>query len=167
MRNGASTAFSQKCSSVTGLGRQKSKYSLKDSVSTPRQLPHSRSDALLTSRVRNGEINTSMRRNQSDRSLTDKNNAKNNQNSKITTQKLKNGLRYGSTNGLNIKEDKKIENEEDCNDSDSDSENNQRVINWLIGVGDVAEPPEEPLIEHVDEPPQRDTAIRIVYDGDS
>lgn len=106
-----------------------------------------------------------MRRNESDRSLTD---LKNN-NVKL---KHKPGMRrYASTNGLYVKDDKP--NEEDgpdkevCGDSDTDSDKDQRVLNWIIGVTEVAEPPEEPTIEHVDEPPQRDTAIRIVYDGDS
>ena len=48
-------------------------------------------------------------------------------------------------------------------DSDSEGDKDQRVLSWIIGVHNVAEPPEEPLIEHTDEPPQRDTAIRIVY----
>lgn len=168
MRNGASTGMSQRCPSVNGLGRQKSKYSLKENASTSRPLPHSRSDAQLTARTpRNNEIIANMRRNHSDKSLTDsKHNAKNHLYSKIPTHKLKNGIRYGSTTALNMK-DEKGNDDGDDNDSDTDSEKDQRVMKWILGVTDYADPPEEPLIEHVDEPPQRDTAIRIVYNGDS
>lgn len=50
--------------------------------------------------------------------------------------------------------------------SDLESDQDQRVKEWINGVVD-AEPPEEPEIVQEDEPPQRDTAIRIIYDGDS
>ncbi|XP_045180452.2 uncharacterized protein LOC123539765 [Mercenaria mercenaria] len=170
MRNGASTAVPHRCTSVTGLDRQKSKYSLKETVSTPRTLPKSRSEAQLTGRRRSIDGNINLPRNGSDKSLTDsKKNAKNSQNNKVTSQKYRiNGMRhYASSNALNIKDEKQNEGDETYVDSDTDSEKDQRVIDWIIGVNDVAEPPEEPLIEHADEPPQRDTAIRIVYEGDS
>lgn len=116
-----------------------------------------------------------MRRNNSDKSLTDsRNNNKNNQNNKVTNKRNGNinGIRrYASTNGLNIRDERRSEDEsadkDGFYDSDTDSEKDQRVLQWVIGVTEIAEPPEEPLIEHTDEPPQRDTAIRIVYDGDS
>lgn len=171
MRNGSSTAVTQRCTSVGGgLARQKSKYSLKETVSTPRTIHKSRSDVQIAPRRRSIEDIVDLPRNGSDKSLTDsKKNAKNSQNNKITSQKYRvNGMRhYPSSNVLNIKDERRNEDDETYVDSDTDSEKDQRVIDWIIGVNEVAEPPEEPLIEHTDEPPQRDTAIRIVYDGDS
>lgn len=58
--------------------------------------------------------------------------------------------------------------DEDEDDSGSDSDKDHMIINWLIGV-DNEDPEEvpEPEIEYPDEPPQTDTALHIVYDGDS
>ena len=43
----------------------------------------------------------------------------------------------------------------------------QRIISWLIGVEDSEpEEPSAPFFEYVDLPPQTDTAIHIVYQGD-
>jgi hypothetical protein len=172
MRNsGSSTAVTQRCTSVGGgLARQKSKYSLKETVSTPRTIPKSRSEAQIAPRRRSIDGIVDLPRNGSDKSLTDsRKNAKNSQNNKTTSQKFRlNGMRhYASSNVLNIRDERRNEDDETFVDSDSDGEKDQRVIEWIIGVSDVAEPPEEQLIEHTDEPPQRDTAIRIVYEGDS
>ena len=77
--------------------------------------------------------------------------------------------KYSSTLGLNSNDKQSDESDvkKDTFDSDSDTEKDSRVIEWIIGVNSVAEPPEEQVIEYADEPPQRDTAIRIVYDGDT
>lgn len=165
MRNGGNTVLAQRNVSVGGLCRQKTKHSLKDSISTQRTLTQSRSDAHLTLPTRNNNEVNSMRRNESDRSLTDL------KNNNVKHKHKPCMRRYASTNGLYVKDDKRNDDDgldkEGYADSDTDSDKDQRVLNWIIGVNDVAEPPEEPKIEHVDEPPQRDTAIRIVYDGDS
>ncbi|KAH3897066.1 dual specificity protein kinase shkD-like [Dreissena polymorpha] len=165
------------------------KTSVKEMITSQRKIHPSTSDAALPSRVgsTNGYVST-MPRNSSDKSLSDKRNSKNvpnNNNNNISSvhnnhktgrrsqmNTTINGLRkYSSTLGLDTKADKRSEEEtaddEELLDSDSDTEKSQRVIQWIIGVNREAEPPEEPLIDHVDEPPQRDTAIRIVYDGDS
>lgn len=55
------------------------------------------------------------------------------------------------------------------NDTEDDMENdevkNRRIIDWIVGV-DRAEPPPDPTIYYADEPPQTDTAVHIVYNGD-
>ena len=79
-----------------------------------------------------------------------------------------NGMRrYSSTVQLN---QQKLPVDDECydDDSSSDSDKDQMIITWLIGVDteDPEEPP-EPFIEYPDEPPQTDTAVHIVYDGDT
>lgn len=178
MRDNMALSVAQRSvSGVTGVGRQSTKLSLKEN-STPRSsLTHSKSEAQLTARTRypsepSGLTQPSqpMRRNFSDRSLTDKKNARNNINNKITLQKTKNGLKKNkSSNGFitNLKDDRGSEDDildrVQNGDSDSDGDSHHRVMQWIVGTAD-AEPPEEPEIVHIDEPPQRDTAIRIVYD---
>ncbi|KAK3088332.1 hypothetical protein FSP39_017763 [Pinctada imbricata] len=53
-------------------------------------------------------------------------------------------------------------------DSSSDSDKDQMIITWLIGVDteDPEEPPEQEIF-YPDEPPQTDTAVHIIYNGDS
>ena len=182
MKNGVTTIATPRVASH--MGRHKS--SVKDVMSTPRKIHASRSDANLKQTVGHTTYNLQMRRNSSDNSFTDStkkysknvknNNINNNNNNKIvpknrTQVQNVNGLRkYSSTLGLDTKVDvnSDVSNPETYEhyESDDDNDKSQRVLQWIIGVSD-AEPPEEPLIEHVDEPPQRDTAIRIVYDGDS
>ena len=182
MKNGVTTIATPRVASH--MGRHKS--SVKDVMSTPRKIHASRSDANLKQTVGHTTYNLQMRRNSSDNSFTDStkkysknvknNNINNNNNNKVvpknrTQVQNVNGLRkYSSTLGLDTKVDvnSDVSNPETYEhyESDDDNDKSQRVLQWIIGVSD-AEPPEEPLIEHVDEPPQRDTAIRIVYDGDS
>ncbi|WAR17720.1 hypothetical protein MAR_032314 [Mya arenaria] len=185
MRNGPTILATPR----TNGGQRKSND--KDVMSTPRKIPASKSDAQLT--LPAGLTFGHMRRNSSDRSFIDtakkfskdvqnnnyniKSNLNNNNNHKTPSKARSqvntvNGLRkYSSTLGLDTKADVRsdgsVPENADGYDSDSDNDKSHRVIQWIIGVNEVAEPPEEPLIEHVDEPPQRDTAIRIVYSGDS
>ncbi|KAL4217749.1 hypothetical protein ACF0H5_022489 [Mactra antiquata] len=175
MRNGASTAVAQRCPSSV-ISRAKTKMSFKDMSSTPRtSISHSKSEAQINGRMRSSNSEVNMRRNNSDRSLADsKILNKNNQNNNSTNKRNANinGIRrYASTNALNNRDERRSDDDvvdkDPLYDSDTDSEKDQRVLEWVIGVAEIAEPPEEPLIEHTDEPPQRDTAIRIVYDGDS
>lgn len=51
-------------------------------------------------------------------------------------------------------------------ESYSDDEKEERIIQWLLGVQVLAEPP--PIMPDLDhpEPQQTDTAIHVVYDGD-
>ena len=172
-----------------GYKRSKSKISLNgynSNLTTPRKIIHSNSETELNPQkleaLRKRSIG-GMKRTNSENRLTDvsKRNVKNSQTgapsvkkdtpvkSKGSTSNL-NGLRkYSSTLGLNSNDKQSDESEQkkDTLDSDSDTEKDSRVIEWIIGVNEVAEPPEEQVIDYIDEPPQRDTAIRIVYDGDT
>ena len=67
-------------------------------------------------------------------------------------------------NAQNIKNQTQVV--QDTDGSDSDSEKNDRIIQWLIGVDSAAA--EEPPLQAIpdEEPVQTDTAIHIVYDGD-
>jgi hypothetical protein len=61
----------------------------------------------------------------------------------------------------------RLQNDDDDSDSVEDSDMRQRIHNWLDGVEDAAaeHPPHQEDI--LDEgPPQTDTAIHIVYEGD-
>ena len=51
-------------------------------------------------------------------------------------------------------------------DSDIDVEKQDMILQWLIGVDDLAERPLSPDCIHHCGPEQSDTAIHIVYDGD-
>ena len=51
-------------------------------------------------------------------------------------------------------------------DSDFDVEKQDMILQWLIGVDDLAERPLSPDCIHHCGPEQSDTAIHIVYDGD-
>lgn len=78
-----------------------------------------------------------------------------------------NGMRrYSSTIQLIPQKNSNFDDDDD--DSGSDSDKDHMIINWLIGV-DNEEPEEipDPEIEYPDEPPQTDTALHIVYNGDS
>ncbi|XP_055997530.1 uncharacterized protein LOC130047137 [Ostrea edulis] len=78
-----------------------------------------------------------------------------------------NGMRrYSST--IQLIPQKHVNYEDFEDDSGSDSDKDHMIINWLIGVDNVqAEEIPEPEIEYPDEPPQTDTALHIVYGGDS
>lgn len=186
-----------RCPPVPGYKRSKSKISVNgynSNLTTPRKMVHSHSESQLNPqrlekfRKQNvaagaGGGGGGIKRINSDNRLADvtKRNVKNSQagassvkrdphaNGKGSLSNL-NGLRkYSSTLGLNSNDKQSDESDQkkEIYDSDSDSEKDNRVIEWIIGVNDVAEPPDEQLIEYVDEPPQRDTAIRIIYDGDT
>ena len=47
-------------------------------------------------------------------------------------------------------------------DSEEEEERSLRIREWLLGL-EFVEPPEEPVIEYEDDPPQTDTALHIVY----
>ena len=52
----------------------------------------------------------------------------------------------------------------DAFDSESDNEKDSRIMEWIIGVEQLAEPPPEPPAVIDEDPPQTDTAIHIVYE---
>ena len=168
-----------------GFRRSKSKVSvngLNNNLTTPRSLIHSSSETQLN--PQKGESVkrqiVGIKRINSDNKLAElnKRNARTSGAASVKRDGLPTGRgsssnlngmrRYSSTLGLNSND----KHSDECNvkkdmDSDSDSEKDSRVIEWIIGVNEVAEPPEEQVIEYADEPPQRDTAIRIVYEGDT
>ena len=175
-------------STVQGYKRSKSKISLNgynSNLPTPRKIIHCNSETELNPQkleaLRKRSIG--MKRTISDNRLADvnKRNVKNSQTDpssvkkdvsvkgKGSTNNINGMRRYSSTLGLNSNDKQSDESEQkkDTYNSDSDTEKDSRVIEWIIGVTEVAEPPEEQVIDYLDEPPQRDTAIRIVYDGDT
>jgi len=192
MRNGISGMASSR-DSVNGNGhrRSRSKASLinnnnninNNNFTTPRKIKHVQSESHLYARdtelSSNKRTEPSLRRNISEKNFAETTrNLKNGQSAinghrKVTANGNLNGMRrFSSTLGLSSEGERKSEEgmvngKDNDYDSDTDSDKDQRVMDWIIGVNSVAEPPEEPDIEYVDEPPQRDTAIRIVYDGDS
>ncbi|KAK3594815.1 hypothetical protein CHS0354_002858 [Potamilus streckersoni] len=136
--------------------------------------PHITTVKQMPRPVQQNGVKTAISRN---KSIETKKNLKNAQNKKTISVEKKdpsgtvNGMRrYASTLGLNIKTPSPNENQDLNNEGESDSEDSDkgnRIIEWIIGTTEVAEPPEEAVIEYLDEPPQRDTAIRIVYEGDT
>lgn len=110
--------------------------------------------------------------------LRQKSRTNNNMNNKVlsadkTDNLIKNKYNSGTVNGMRrysstIQLIPQKNYDEDDDDSGSDSDKDHMIINWLIGV-DNEDPEEvpEPEIEYPDEPPQTDTALHIVYGGDS
>lgn len=160
-------------SCVSYEGKKKSK--VKD-MATPVRKPHqSTGETPIMPKL--GSTNGYIKRVNSDKSFTESKKSMHHK-----TRSVKNA-QTSNTNGMrksfsavdlvysNGKDDGRSDestHERDYNyDSEGEGDKDQRVMNWIIGTNNVAEPPEEPLIEHSDEPPQRDTAIRIVYEGDS
>ena len=176
----------QRCTSVKVMRRTNSKLSLvnqSQKMSTPRgaTLKHANSEGHLNRGVlesgqtqKQTDPKRTVRRISSDKNLTDHkttNGYIRNPPAPKNTLRSVNGVKKVMTSSkVSSKADEKksdsgsLERLED--DSDSDCERDRRVKDWILGVTD-AEPPEEPEIDYVDEPPQRDTAIRIVYEGDS
>lgn len=175
MRSGPTLGTSPHCAPVF---ENKKKTKVKDMASSMRKPSSSDPDPQQTLPVSKvGSTNGYIRKNQSDRSLVElsKKGVKRGPKSVKSTQVAPvNGMKksFSDVNLVcnNRDEGRSVESSHGRDihyDSDSDGDKDQRVMNWLIGTQEVAEPPEEPNIEHTDEPPQRDTAIRIVYDGDS
>ena len=55
--------------------------------------------------------------------------------------------------------------EEQDESNTSDGERNNRIVEWLIGVQSAERPPSPEILQE-EEPPQTDTAIHVVYNGD-
>lgn len=56
--------------------------------------------------------------------------------------------------------------DKDENSYQSEADQKRRIYEWVEEVNKKAERPPSPIIVHEDEPPQKDTAIHIVYQGD-
>lgn len=54
----------------------------------------------------------------------------------------------------------------DENSYQSEADQNRRIYEWVEDVNKKAERPPSPIIVHEDDPPQKDTAIHIIYQGD-
>lgn len=173
-----------RCPPAPGFRRSKSKIGVNGyNLTTPRSIMHSHSETQLNQQKGESVKKqiVGIKRINSDNKLTElnKRNARTSgavsvkrdglPTGKGTSNNLNGMRKYSSTLGLNSNDKQSDESDvkKDTFDSDSDTEKDSRVIEWIIGVNSVAEPPEEQVIEYADEPPQRDTAIRIVYDGDT
>lgn len=184
----AAVAPGARCPPVPAYRRSKSKISVNgynNNLTTPRRIVHSHSETQLNpQKMDTGKRHiVGIKRINSDNKIAElnKRNVRTSQsgvpnvkrdgfpNGKGSTSNLNGMRKYSSTLVLNSNDKQSDESDikKEVYDSDSDVEKDSRVIDWIIGVNEVAEPPEEQVIDYVDEPPQRDTAIRIVYEGDT
>lgn len=171
MRNGPNKQSSPSCVSQY---ENKKKAKVKDMATPARKPSQSTGETPLMPKV--GSTNGYIKRVASDKNF--------NENSKKSSKHNTKSVKNSQTSNLNgmrksfsavelafnrddVRSEESAQDRDNVYDSETEGETKDRVLSWIIGVHNVAEPPEEPLIEHTDEPPQRDTAIRIVYEGDT